>query len=388
MPRKKILWLCSWYPSRLEPFSGDFIQRHARAAAAFNDIHVIHLARDTSGHAKVKETAPDTTDGLTEQIIYYRRGQSAWGRFWAHYRWLFLFRKALRNYIARNGKPNLVHVHVPMKAGILAVWLKRRYNLSYLVTEHWGIYNDVAEDKFEERSFFFQFYTKKVFEKAAIFISASKYLAEGVNRLVVKKEFELIPNVADTRLFTYQENTSPVFRFIHVSNMVPLKNAEGILKAFAETYRQHSHAELVMVGDTGPGIRQLASSLNLPEGVVFFRGEVPYEQVARDMQVANCLVLFSNIENSPCVIGEALCCGLPVIATHAGGIPELLDPTNSIQVEPRNEQQLTNAMLRVIRNYATYNRKQIAENAAARFSFETAGKRLDAIYDSLLAANR
>ena len=44
MQRKKILWLASWYPNRNDPFDGDFIQRHARAAAIDHDIHVIHVS--------------------------------------------------------------------------------------------------------------------------------------------------------------------------------------------------------------------------------------------------------------------------------------------------------------------------------------------------------
>lgn len=384
MARKKILWLCSWYPNRLEPFNGDFIQRHARAAALFNDIHVVHLAADTSGKANTKEVLMNTTEGLTEQVIYYKKKDTAWGRFLAHYRWLFLYKQVLRNFFVKNGKPGLVHVQVPMKAGILAIWLQRRYKISFLVTEHWGIYNEVAEDRFALRSKLFRHYTKQVFEKAASFISVSRFLAEGVNRLVLKKNYQVIPNVANTNLFFYMENNPVKFRFIHVSNMVPLKNAEGIVRAFAALYREDSNAELVMVGDTEPGIRNLAASMGLPGQEIQFRGEVPYEQVAKEMQHAGCLVLFSNIENSPCVIGEALCCGLPVIATDVGGIPELVDATNSLLVKAGDEQQLTAAMQKMMRDHQQYNRKEIAANAAARFSYETVGRQFDSAYDSLI----
>ena len=43
MQRKKILWLVSWYPNRNDKFDGDFIQRHARAAAIYHDVHVIFV---------------------------------------------------------------------------------------------------------------------------------------------------------------------------------------------------------------------------------------------------------------------------------------------------------------------------------------------------------
>src|SRR5215216_6521949 len=98
MMRKKILWLCSWYPGKDDPFNGDFIQRHARAAAIFNDIHVIHVIETSS--AKIKETSVETSSagGLTEQIIYIKRNDDLWSRMIAHYRWLAHFREAIRQY--------------------------------------------------------------------------------------------------------------------------------------------------------------------------------------------------------------------------------------------------------------------------------------------------
>lgn len=384
MPRKKILWLCSWYPNRFEPFNGDFIQRHARAAALYNDIHVIHLAPDTTGNIKDKEININTGIGLTEQIVYYRKKISLFGRITAYYRWLFLYKQAIRNYVVKNGKPDLVHVHVPMKAGILAGWFKKRYKVPFVLTEHWGIYNDIAADKYSLRSRLFKTFTRKIFQEASIFISVSRYLAEGVNQLVIRKKYEVIPNVADAKLFSYKETSSHCFRFIHVSNMVPLKNAEGILRAFADLYSRHKNTELVMVGDTEAAIRQMALSLQLPGGAISFRGEVSYEQVAKEMQAAHCLILFSNIENSPCVIGEALCCGLPVIATNVGGIPELVNETNSLLIPPGDEPMLADAMEKVINNYALYKRVLIAETAVNHFGYETVGQQFDQLYDLAL----
>ena len=41
-PAPYVLWLPSWYPNKLSPFDGDFIQRHAKAAALYNDIAIIN----------------------------------------------------------------------------------------------------------------------------------------------------------------------------------------------------------------------------------------------------------------------------------------------------------------------------------------------------------
>ena len=46
---KNILWLTSWYPNRLAPFDGDFIQRHAQAVALLHKIEVLFVVNDLSG---------------------------------------------------------------------------------------------------------------------------------------------------------------------------------------------------------------------------------------------------------------------------------------------------------------------------------------------------
>lgn len=385
MSRKKILWLCSWYPSKIEPFNGDFIQRHAKAASLYNDIYVIHVIGDNSRSAQRISTEINIDGNLVEFRVYYKKSNSWWGRLLGHYQLLRQYKNAVRTYIEASGAPGLVHVHVPIKAGIIALWMKKKYNTPYLVTEHWGIYNDVEANNYSTKSGAFKHFTKKIIRNASDFISVSKFLGEGINKLVIEKKYEIVPNVVNTELFNYQPANASSFRFIHVSNMVPLKNAEGILRAFKLLSDKITNVDLIMVGDTDPSIRELASTMNFKEGIVKFRGEVPYQQVAKEMQQANCFVLFSNIENSPCVIGEALCCGLPVIAANVGGVPELLDDTKGMLIEARNEMALVNAMQQMIDNYSRYDRSKIALDAKEKFSYEKVGSQMDLIYTNIMA---
>lgn len=385
MTRRKILWLCSWYPCKTDPFNGDFIQRHARAAAIYNDIHVIHLAPVPEKPAEGYETVWNRENGLTEQLVYYYKSETVSGNWLSHFRWFRLYKKILKDYIIKNGKPDLVHVHIPMKAGIAARWFQKKYRVPFLVTEHWGIYNDVADDRFRLRSFFFRYFTRQIFSGATAFVSVSSFLAEGVNRLVIRKEYEVIPNVADTRLFQIREKKEAAFRFIHVSNMVPLKNAEGILRAFSAMQKEFPDISLQMVGDREPGIREMAAQLDHIPGSIQFTGEIAYGQVALAMQKADCLLLFSHIENSPCVIGEALCCGLPIIASRVGGIPELIDEGNGILVTAADEKELLMAMKQIRQTIQQFDRQSIAVKAASRFSFETAGKKLNDVYNRVLS---
>jgi glycosyltransferase involved in cell wall biosynthesis len=302
----------------------------------------------------------------------------------AHYRWARLFKKAVKKYIASHGEPDIVHVHVAMKTGMIALWIKKRYKIPFVVTEHWGIYNDVVDDTYSSKPAWFKKYTQRIFKEAVKFISVSKYLALGINRLVGVKPYEVIPNAVDTNLFFYNATSKEIFRFIHVSNMVQLKNVAGILRAIKILSESKTEFEVIKVGDAGTAIRKYAEELGVLERFVSFRGEVSYAQVAKEMQQSNAMILFSNMENSPCVIGEALCCGLPVIATNVGGIPELLDVENGVQVKPKNDLGLANAMEQMINSYASFKRETIAEDAKRRYSYPTIGKEIDQVYNSVL----
>jgi glycosyltransferase involved in cell wall biosynthesis len=319
---------------------------------------------------------------LTEHVTCFPKRKSIAGKLLSHLRWQRYYRKAVRRYIKEHGKPDIVHVHIPMRAGIIALWIKRRFNIPFIITEHWGIYNDTERLNYTGRSRIFKDLTIKIFSKAAAFTSVSHYLGRGVNQQVMKMPYTVIPNVADTKLFRPGKEPGLPFRFIHVSNMVPLKNVEGIINAFALLTRQGIEAELVLIGDRDPALRDLAENAGLAPGKIVFRGEISYDAVAREMQEAACLLLFSDIENAPCVISEAHCCGLPVIATAVGGIPEMVNASNGMLVNPRDEKALADAMKDMIENYQRFDRNQIARNASAIYSYEAVGSQLAVLYEA------
>jgi glycosyltransferase involved in cell wall biosynthesis len=199
---------------------------------------------------------------------------------------------------------------------------------------------------------------------------------------VIKKEYDIVPNVVDTDLFCPKGTSKTIFRFIHVSNMVPLKNVKAILDAAKLLKESGENFELIMVGNKDEFYSQYADKLGL-NSVVSFKAEIPYDQVAVEMQQSQAFILFSNIENSPCVIGEALCCGLPVIATNVGGIPELVSSDNGILIAPGDTAGLVNAMKEMMVSYSKYDRHEIAEDAQAKFNYSSVGKMFDRIYKNI-----
>jgi glycosyltransferase involved in cell wall biosynthesis len=384
MERKKILWLVSWYPNKNDPFNGDFIQRHARAAAINDDIHVLFITK--SSKAETHEDLQFTT-GLTEQIIYFKEYKSFLGKVQNKISYLTLYKIAVQSYIKKNGLPHCVHVHIPWKAGLVALWIKKLYEVPYVITEHWGIYNKVEKYNFSQRSLLNKKALKYIIDESQILLSVSKFLGDGINKMVTKKEFVIIPNVVDTVLFHLSEKAQNApFTFIHVSNGVAIKNIVGIIKGFSTYYKKsiEYNDRLLIVGPKHKEYKAAAEAFGLLNKNIFFIGEVPYTEVAQQMREANALILFSHMENSPCVIGEAMCCGLPVVASNVGGIPELINDSNGVLVKEGDTKNLAEALEFVKTNYSIFNRKLISENATRKYNYGEIGRQFHSIYNSIV----
>src|SRR5262249_18448784 len=155
----------------------------------------------------------------TEQIIYYKADESSIiGRIKSRLRYMQVAKYFVKQYMHEHGNPDYVHAHVPIRAGLVALWMKKNFNLNYALTEHYGIYNKEVDDNFRRRSVFFRRSVKRIIKGANPFLPVSKKIAEQINAMVVKKDYTVIPNVVNTEYFNFSEKErGEKFRFIHVS---------------------------------------------------------------------------------------------------------------------------------------------------------------------------
>ena len=103
------------------------------------------------------------------------------------------------------------------------------------------------------------------------------------------------------------------------------KGVDVLLKSFPTVLKSHK-AELNIIG-TGPRLAQyqaLAGELGISKEVHFL-GFVEHQEMPRQYQQANLFVLPSRRESFGLVLAEAMACGLPVVATTAGAIPEVVE---------------------------------------------------------------
>ncbi|HMK03435.1 MAG TPA: glycosyltransferase [Ferruginibacter sp.] len=382
---QKILWLASWYPNRRDRTDGDFIQRHARAVARFCMVHVISVLKNDDTAVPVEEEMK-VEGNLTEQIIYYtspKTGIRLLDRFLSQRIYRECCRKAIAAYIEKNGKPGCVHVHVAMKAGLAALWIKNKWDIPFVITEHWTGYYRQAVPSIFNFNWLFRYLNKKILKEARYFLPVSKDLGETVKREFAAIPYHVIPNTVDTDLFYFKPWQPVKFRFIHVSYMNHQKNPEDIIKASALLMQKGYDFEVLMLGNKPQKLLDLAIESGLHDKVLIFKEAVPYAEVARHMQDSSAFILFSWFENLPCVILEAFCCGLPVISSQVGGIAEVVEDKNGILVESGQPEQLAIAMQKLIDNYSSYNRKVIAGEAASKFNYDIVGNQFLEVYNKI-----
>lgn len=175
------------------------------------------------------------------------------------------------------------------------------------------------------------------------------------------------------------------------------KNISGILRVLArvKAQRQDFHLRLIGEGNDKEPLMTLAESLGLTPDYVTFVEACRGQALADELLASDALLMFSNFENQPVSVLEALACGLPVIATSVGSIPSMLARNRGITVTPGDEDGLYEVLLGFIGMYASMTPAQRAdrtlalqrhEYVASQHSPEVIARQFDALYRASRAA--
>lgn len=372
--RHRILFISSWYPNRLETTNGNFVQRHAEAVSLKNDVEVLHAIGDHKLEKKF-QIEDKTVNNIRTVIVYYRNTPFSPLNF---LRRMSAYRKGFGSM----KRPDLVHANVLQQSMLFAVYLKVRFSIPFVVTEHWSGFLKANRDKLSAKA---KIIAKTIAKNASFIQPVSNALKEDLQNLGLKNQFEVIGNVVDTDLFSLSDIENQPFTFLHISNLIKLKNPDRIIKTAAKLHSVNPSFELHIGGDGDvERLNNLVKELKAESFVKTF-GEISLSEVAEKMKSSNCFILFSDYENFPCVLLEAASTGTPIIATNVGGIAEIVNAENGILIG-NSEEELFNAMKKMLEGEFVFSSEKMRQEIIDNFSQQVIAEKFDRVYKKVLGA--
>lgn len=231
--------------------------------------------------------------------------------------------------VISNNDLDLLHVHYAIPHASAAYFArqilrKMGQDIPFITTLHGTDITLVGKDQT-----YAPVVTFSINESDAITAVSNNLREETYQFFDIEKEIQVIPNFVDIARFHHSDKQhfkkmlAPNGERIlaHVSNFRKVKRVEDAVQIFAEV-RKEVNSKLLMIGD-GPE-RQHAEELSRSLGIyneVRFLGK--QDQMDEILSIADLFLLPSSYESFGLAALEAMACGVPVISTNAGGIPEI-----------------------------------------------------------------
>lgn len=155
-----------------------------------------------------------------------------------------------------------------------------------------------------------------------------------------------------------------------VGRMSSQKGLHYLVKASSDVIRKVPNVKFMIIAHSEnkeaslyeKRILSMIEDLNLTRNFEVVKEFVPHQEMPRYFAAADLFVLPTLTEGQPMVLLEALACGVPVVSTNVGGIPEVIVPgVNGLLCEPRDSKRLSEAMISVLTNHQF--RRQLKKGA-------------------------
>lgn len=171
--------------------------------------------------------------------------------------------------------------------------------------------------------------TFSINESDAITAVSENLKQETFSSFAIEKEIHVIPNFVDSKRFhkTNKEHFKKMLAphgeriLAHVSNFRKVKRVEDVVKVFQKVHDKIP-SRLLMIGD-GPERQQteeLCRNLGVCNEIRFLGKQ---EQMEEILNITDLFILPSQYESFGLAALEAMACGVPVISSNAGGLPEI-----------------------------------------------------------------
>jgi len=255
--------------------------------------------------------------------------------FWAH-----IFR------IIKKIDPDIVHAQNLIFA-TPALISKKLLKIPYVV---WGQGSDVYL-----QNWFIKLVSKTIIKNADSVIALTNNM-KMVMQTIYNRDIAVIPNGINIENYRDEldehkrENSGK--RILFVGRLDPVKGVQYLLKAMEIVCEVLPDAKLILVGDgeEREKLECLTNSLGMRDRVQFV-GRIPHEKIPDYLYQADIFVLPSLSEGLAIVILEAMACGLPIVATRVGGVPDIIeDGVNGYMVESGDFQEMAKKIIFILEN--------------------------------------
>ena len=200
--RLNILFTVAWYPNRMQPGDGVFVEKHAKSLAVNHDVNVLMVKTDPSVDSTFQiDKEIDESGNLRIYRVYVPKVKKEVPVYTQLKRFYHYLRGSLAGYqmiLKDSGRPDISHINVLTRAGLLPYILKKKYNIPYIITEHWSRYerNDFPGSCIQH------YLTKKIVASASFVAPVSMNLQKAmIGKGLINDNYVIVNNVVDTDVF-------------------------------------------------------------------------------------------------------------------------------------------------------------------------------------------
>ena len=379
-----MLVLPSWYPTARYPAGGIFCQEQALALNVIGGVDVVVLFVDRTPvdewlRAPFRRAQLMVEAGLRVYRTRIPRLPGVWPL-------LYIVSAALsgRRLMRRYGfRPDVVHAHVALPAGLAGALIKRLFAIPLVVTEHTGPFSLLMRDRSAA------FMTRTALQYADRVVAVSRALRDQIWAYPqLKRHIDIISNVVNTAEFAAPRaaRLDVPYRLLFVGEMdTPIKGTDYMLGALSLLKQRGVDCRLKLVG-RGRNKREyeaLARQLGVAD-LCEFVGVVPHTEMARLMHESDVYVMSSLAETFGVVLVEAMAAGVPVVATRCGGPEEIVTEDVGLLVEPANSAALAEAIADVLARPDRFPSIHLHEVAEARYGQHSVASKLVTLYRQVM----
>jgi glycosyltransferase involved in cell wall biosynthesis len=270
-------------------------------------------------------------------------------------------------------------VHFIIPTGIIALRLKKKFGLPYVITSHGSDVPGFNGDRFTTLHKFTGPVLRAVTRNAKTIISPSNYLKKLILDRIdpsLESKTVVIPNGIDINKFTPQPKTKTIFSS---GRLLPRKGFQYLIEAVSA---EDIGYEVHIAGD-GPMRAELEEMAKKSKTKVVLHGWLDNngKQYKDLLEQAAIYVLASEKENASIALLEAMSAGCAVVTTNISGCPETVGE-NGIFIPIRDSSELSNKIITLTSESAILTSKQskMRERVAQEFDWVPLVKKYQQTY--------